>query len=421
MNFSYYYAIQVSFLLFIFSSDAATSNTFCKPRCCQEVLACTEIKQADLPYVITQPGKYCVNTDLTYIGTGPAITISNVENVKLFFNLSSLTLTNPAATGISIANSSEVVIEGDAINNSSLNPTGYGISIDQSEVVALNNLALINHFDGLHITSSTMVSMTNLSIERGANTGAHVQNSRIITFDTSSFTSNSMGIRFYGDANSTPNKDCKVLNCSFFNSTGRTNLFGEQIDEFTMKSCTFLADVGIPTTSSMVEFGNSAAPNLTATAIIIKDVNFSFQPNAQLPRGIIGFDQSKLFIIDNMIINSRINDRSLFTINSNRGLIKDSEDHNPNGGSRIELSSKIVFDNCIMDIFFFTADHCTTKNCTTFVFLRNSSFNNVIEHNTANTINIDGTSSRNVVDYNYYNVLIPGVGNTITANNFLML
>jgi len=245
--------MKIGLLVFApFVSLSATSlKKYCEPRVCQPATACIEIRQADLPYLIAQPGEYCVNSNLTYAGTGAAIVISNVSNVKLRFNTASLTLTHADATGIIIENSEEILVESDAIENIALNSTGYGIFVDQSKVITLNNLLLRNHFQGVRITGSRTVTMNDCSVEEAHNAGAFVELSRTIIFNRVVFSANAIGLHFSGTpaTATTPTTGCEVNECSFFNSTGTAELYAQQITGLTIRGCTF--DTSQVTTDSI--------------------------------------------------------------------------------------------------------------------------------------------------------------------------
>jgi hypothetical protein len=292
------------------------NDKFCEPRSCPQTAACQEIKQADLPYIISQPGHYCVNTNLTYIGTGAAISIINVENVKLTFNTATLTLTNASATGISVLNATEVTIEGDSIKNIAVTPTGYGIDIQQSDAVTLNNLVLISHFDGLHIISSTTVAAKNLSIERCGNTGAFVQTSKNINFEQVAFNANAIGLHFYGDATTTPNKDCTVSNGTFLNSTGTHSLFAQQIIGLLVDNCSCSLDA-LNVAVTLAQFGDTSNASLIAHDVIIQNSIFAHSVSATGLR----FQQARRFTLDTVVVSTGGFFNNMSVVDSEQGVI----------------------------------------------------------------------------------------------------
>ncbi len=111
---------------------------------------------AKLPYTISQAGKYYIPNNLTFTGSGPAITIAS-DNVSLNFYNNALILTNPGASGILINNAKECTIEN-------------GIIQGKNVGLAIQNAA------GIHVETTFFNSST-----------VSCQGSHSITFDTVSF------------------------------------------------------------------------------------------------------------------------------------------------------------------------------------------------------------------------------------------
>jgi len=274
----------------------------CKPQPCPPVSNCQEITQADLPYIISEPGSYCVNTNLTYFGTGSAITINNVSNVKLHFNTASLSIANAAATGISISKSEEVIIDSDAIEHSASNPTGFGISIDQCNDITLNNLLLRNHFQGIRITNSRTVTINKSSIEQANNAGVFVELGTNILCNQVVFRDSAIGIHFSGTPSTapTPNADCELNNCSFFNSTGIAQLYAQQIIGLVIHGCTFISEPNTPgVTTNVMRIGENVGALTDADVITIQDTIVDYQGTNTL-HSAIGFFRSRRQIIDSV-------------------------------------------------------------------------------------------------------------------------
>ena len=212
---------------------------------------CTKVTNIEsVPYVISEPGKYMLCKDVTYTGTGAAITISS-SDVELNLFAHNITLTDPAATGIDIFKGDTpedriccIRITNDSIKNTSLDPqTGNGIHIRNACKVQLHNLFTVNHEDGLLIENSQDIMVESCQFYNAQIWGAQVHGSSLVTFEKCTFKDNDTSLEITvfmpPDAANIPCQDIKILNCSFPNAFDTTHIDAQAFDGLIIEHTTF--------------------------------------------------------------------------------------------------------------------------------------------------------------------------------------
>lgn len=166
--------------------------------CCQNVITQADIDTGS--YTITNPGVYCLASDVTF-SSGNAITINNT-NSQVIIDLQGNTITGLpgsvngifintvtggttirngaiSGTGILAVSSSDIVIDSISIYS----PAGNGISIQNPVVVSpqtyrnfeISNVLIDNaQADGIFLTSCINVLIENTSIALSAQSGVHL-------------------------------------------------------------------------------------------------------------------------------------------------------------------------------------------------------------------------------------------------------
>ncbi|MCE5294266.1 MAG: right-handed parallel beta-helix repeat-containing protein [Chlamydiales bacterium] len=247
----------------------------------------------NVPYVISQSGKYCVTRNLVYNGSDAAITV-NANNVTINFENHSLTLNDPAAQGILVQDVSEFTLENDIITGSSLfrTSTSAAVALVGVQKATLTNIYTANTTKGVMIEGSNDVRIENAFFQNheglattsatiGA--GVWVDASSSVTIEASRFVGANLhaplpageasnAILVQGDSS-----NVTVQNSSFTNwlSTMTFN----QINGALIDHCTVQAS-GL-STSNMLQLGS-----MTTEANDITIMSSTFTQNTQSP----GFD-----------------------------------------------------------------------------------------------------------------------------------
>lgn len=138
------------------ASDKDCTGSSCGPTCG----TVTPINQ--VPVTITQSGKYCISRDLTYTGSGAAITIA-ASNVTINFENQSLYLTNPSAIGVFACNCDEITIQNDKIVTNSVSSitTSAAIYFNGVHKGTIDNVFTQNTFRGINLENCVDVAVTN--------------------------------------------------------------------------------------------------------------------------------------------------------------------------------------------------------------------------------------------------------------------
>ncbi len=236
------------------------------------------IQQEDLPVVIKKSGIYYIEENLNYCKSGAAITIKDAHNVKLVFKARDLKLNHPNATGILVKDSSEVTIENDSIINvGSVPSTGNGIHIVNSNIVRVEQLVILDNFYGVLVESSVGV-----------------------VIDGCIFTDNGIGVKF-ASTKVGKNRDCKVVNTAFTNSTGMTNLFAEQIDGFVIEESSF-SSTGSTATVNLAQLGGDASDaNAIFSNALVKNSTFTNKSANKNIEGLYIYNGNG-FVVDTVLI-----------------------------------------------------------------------------------------------------------------------
>ena len=180
-------------------------------KCCNPTLApvtCPTFPILSVPFTVPANGHYLVQTDLTYNGTGFAITIpSTVDNVTIEFCNATLTLTDPTAGGILVdgVNSSTTILNPKIINflGTSFSEAGIGINVQNSSNVTIKNASFLDVNFCINVNESNGVSIDGVyarifnetNVAYAAITGTYVhdmtiQNMTINADSDRNFTSN---------------------------------------------------------------------------------------------------------------------------------------------------------------------------------------------------------------------------------------
>lgn len=399
------------------------------------------IKQGDIPLVIHKPGEYVLKEDVCYSGDNAAITIEG-NDVKLSLDNFSITLLDADATGILVSNVSEIVIESDAIiNTSDDTQCGYGIHISGANKVLLLNIYTVNHFDGLFVENSSDVTVLQSQFLDPANAGAYVFASTNVVFNDCVFSGSANNGLIFTDAN----QDCSILNCEFPDAEF-TNLLVQQINGMMVDNCSFTNNGGDPTKPNLVQFGDANTPDQVANDIIFKNCTIVNRPPADgntAPEGLGLYNVSGVLVdscvidIDNTGQPQEI-DLSSIHIGNGSGIqigtnvtIRNTISQGPaTDGYYPDIgSTNIVIDSCLAanalkdGIFLAGTSASVVINCTVVnngtngVFIGEASFDNAILNN--------------VIIQNGFNIITPitdpslpprgnGIGITIDSSNNLI-
>lgn len=279
-----------------------------------------------VPFTITKPGKYCVKNDLIYGGDTNAITIV-ADNVSINFSNHSLTLQNPAATGIFSEGQSEIAIENDKI--SAVGPislTGFAINLISCQKVTIDNILTQNIRRGVFLISCSDVTISNSRFIDSINPAAvgravAAANSTGITVDHCTVNNVSGAFQFQVCSNCVVN-DCKITNCNngtqftpavldgpactncavtnseFFNMAASSSFAG---NGFLVDNCSFHAAATNPFDLLQIESGVTSGDN-----VIIRNSTFDALDTA----GAVGIfaPRSTGLLIENCIVSHNLPD-----------------------------------------------------------------------------------------------------------------
>jgi hypothetical protein len=250
------------------------------------------IKIDHVPYVITEPGKYCVTKDLVFDGTGAAITVA-VSNVTLNFANHSLTLTDPGAIGILASGISEFVLQNDVIQTpvESNVATSVAIRLIDCKKVTIDGVFTLNTYFGIRATTSDDIRVVNSHFEhhRGIQEAPLVSNAAIsseactnVVIEDCVFTDNdslsdggfnSQGIVFRNvPSTNTVCRNCRVSNCELFNTALiLNNVEGVIIETSSIQSNETTINTNLVTIGSGIVDG----VDFHANDVIFRDVTFT--------------------------------------------------------------------------------------------------------------------------------------------------
>lgn len=428
-----------------------------------------KISQRNIPVTINCSGKYELCQDITFGGSGPAITI-NADNVQLNLAARNITLTNANATGIKVNSGfSEFVIENDAITNTAPreNQKGTGIVVEGARKGLIKNVFTVNNLNGLTISNSTDIRVINSQFFNATNAGAQVTSSVDVVFDTCVFDQCVNGLLFnsVGDI-TTSSRDCRVLNCSF-PSSKLSNLLVQQMIGMVVDKCTF-SEAGVqPGVSSakanLVQFGDAVKDDQSCFDVIFTNNTIVNKSNNKAPEG-LGIYQGSGFLVESCVIeiDNTGQDQSLDLSGihiSNPGLgtkasnviIRDCVVQGPatNGFYPDVGTTGVIIDGCLAagalkdGIFLAGTSNSTVTNNTVVnngtngIFIGEASPSNAINNNVVNgngtslvidslmpqgngiSIQTDDTAStKNTIQFNeVFSNAVYGIDDESTANN----
>ncbi|HVX01434.1 MAG TPA: right-handed parallel beta-helix repeat-containing protein, partial [Candidatus Babeliaceae bacterium] len=363
--------------------DAVLSHLPCTPK----------IAITSLPFTITTPGVYCLSDNMTFTGSGAAITISGTTNVKLDLSNRNLTLTNPAAVGILITDSSEIAVVNDAIllNAPSLETTSAAVQIVSSTKVILDGLETVNTAKGIWIQGSTDIQIANahlllhsLDATLAATQGAiRVESSRNIQVVNTVIESSGFGLYVLDGS-----QNIYVANSKFWNSL--INVLLRDGQNALLENIEVLTNISeIAYNLSNVQFG---AGTVFFNSALIKDSVIANSNPA------LGFDNIAAVFAQNITIaNSTV---------SGAGAVDPSDDYEP---AVIHLG---VADS--------NDDPTLVANT---IFIYNNTLSNTAPLSTARIIRVETGSSGITIDNNLISgaildgVLYDGTTQTAIKNN----
>ncbi len=305
-----------------------------------------------LPCTISQAGKYSILQNLTYSGTGPAITVS-ADNVSINFHNNSLTLQNAGAIGILAQNVQEFSLENEVIEGAS----SQCIQLTNVSKGSISNLYTVN---GIHITNSSDIDITYCHLNQGD--GISVENSSHISIDSCTFSAN--GITIQGAS-----KQVLITNSSF---RGCVNaIYAASVDGMLIENCKL---TGSSISKNLIQLGTSDQ-NSAANDVLIRNSNLIQEETAP------GFDGILLLQGAGCLLESLVVDTATLAtgcaihVSGNyQALIASSSIIKGNNSYAlfIENGSEIVFDGCQIseasasNIKILEAESCTIKNCMIF-------------------------------------------------------
>jgi parallel beta-helix repeat protein len=262
------------------------------------------ISQSDIPFTASVSGIYNVTEDLTYTGSGAAITI-NESNVTLNFRSASLTLSNQSAVGVQVSSSSNITLSNGSITNTASGAgSGTGIELVNVNKASIDSFLISDNFIDLLIQNSTDVSVTNSQFLNGASASVNVSGSTNISFSNDVFTINNPQ-NFTGNGLLFTNgcQDCSVTNCAFPNS-GSTNLFAQEIAGLMIQSSSF-SNSGLTNTSNLIQIGDNANKSSDVT---IRGSSFANNSATETALAGLVIANGQSFIIDSNVFSLNMDD-----------------------------------------------------------------------------------------------------------------
>lgn len=403
------------------------------------------ISQRDIPFVIKRSGVYVLRENVSFNGSGNAITIA-ASNVKLRLNNFSINVQNSSGTAIYANNVSEIVVENDAILNSgSANQTGNGIHFVNVTKALLSNVFTQGSFYGLLLENSNDVQVLNSQFLNAVQAGVDVNSSTNVVFNNCVFAGNATnnGLIFSGT-----NQDCSILNCEFPNAQFN-NLLVQQMNGMVVNNCSFTNTGGNTGKANLVQFGDVNTPDQIVFDLIFTNCTIRNRPapgGNTNPEG-LGLYNVAGALVDSCVIDidntgtPQELDLSAIHIGNGSGVqvgtnitVRNTITQGPamDGFYPDVGSSNIVIDSCLAagalkdGIFVAGTTSCTVSNCTSVdngtngIFLGEGStlavvINNIVSNNgfniitpitdpsippTGTGIGIDAMSTENLVQNN---------------------
>lgn len=322
--------------------------------CNNKNIDCDEVHVISrVPAVIDRPGKWCVNEDLVYNGTGAAITIT-ASNVTLNFHNHSLTLTNPSAVGVLALSIKELVVENDIIQSSliSTNPLSAAFHLLNCEKVTLNNIFTANTFFGIHAVNTRDLFVTHSRFRDhigGGDTfdllsGAlRADTCNAVVVEQSTFNGAGRGFSEGNSSSQVLFRDgctaCRISNCEFENIENA--VLGLSVDGLVIENCVTQTAERLDTSNlqifflPVIQLGNaSPGMDIVASNVTIRNclLNGSFDQNSTTPnfnfQAPINLGKSSIILIDKCEMGNFItmtvedNQRALIEILSDPEVVR---------------------------------------------------------------------------------------------------
>lgn len=308
-----------------------------------------------LPYTVSEPGTYTVLRNLTYNGTGPAITVT-ANNVSINFQNHTLTLNNSQAIGVYAEKVSEFILENNIVQGASY----AGVHLVDVSKAAINNLYTTNNPYGALFENCDDVQLFNSQFT--GDSGVWVNSSSHVQVDACTFSGSGTAVGLHVEGSS---GDVIVSNTNFSNYL--STLYIAQVDGMVIDHCQATASPA--SNQSLVQLGTSTT---SANDIIIKNSTFIKNEDTEGFDGILALGGSGC-LLENVIIDTAsatgaIHIAGYQDLSGNGCTIKGPNLH----GILIENGSKIVFNESqisgatVHNIHMMNATSCLVKNCMVF-------------------------------------------------------
>jgi len=151
------------------------------------LIPCPPTPISNVPAIINEPGVYCLTQNVTFDGTGSAITIT-CNDVILDLNSHNITVNQDTSNGIFVNAVTSIVIKNGSIRFAG-NPTtatdGASIHIEDATDVDVSNVFERGFFNGILILSSNHVHLAEVHLEENINSNTRIRGgSGIIIHDS---------------------------------------------------------------------------------------------------------------------------------------------------------------------------------------------------------------------------------------------
>lgn len=344
-----------------------------------------------LPINLSQPGKYTVLQDLTYSGSGPAITVSG-NNISINFHNHSLTLDNDDAIGIYAANINEFSLDNDLIDGKPALSV-HLVNVNKGE---LNNIYTTNKVT-IEQSSDVAIRFSHFA----TSDGVAIINSSHITIDSCTFHED--GIFIDG-----PSHEVILKNSTFSNCLNA--ICAQKVEGLIIENCKASASA---TSQTVVTLGGTG-PNMLANDILIRDSCFTQSETAPNFIGMYIVAGTGC-ILENVVLDTLAEDAMHVQGTFEDLVAKNSILRGQNSRTvHIEQGNNITLDGChisggqVCNVKLLNATSCTVKNCTIFdgyhgIHIDNTSGGgensvkeNFVYNNEAIGISVDDMAKNNV-------------------------
>lgn len=230
----------------------------------------TSIRKEDIPFVITQPGYYCLADDFTSIDP-ILIQIVGTHNVQLNLTAHTFDMSGQSNVAIEVNSCSSVQIMNGSIQNSA--PGGMGIHIcNGSQKVSIDGITTNNCATGVKIEDSNSVTINN-SLFKNGQIGIECLAATNSCYDfvikkSSCINNTTTGIQLMGGA-STILSEIKIRECHILNDSVNTSstqpTYGIQVAQ--TRGLT-IQEVTLDTNSYGISFTNACNIKITHTKVL---------------------------------------------------------------------------------------------------------------------------------------------------------